>query len=108
MWSYGEIVTARGEKYLTKPRPVLVIQNPGFFTGNSVLVAPLTSAQNEEIMTRAAVEPSKLNGLDRYCYVEVDKISAITTASIDQSIGQLEQAALAEVTALAISLISPA
>jgi len=107
-WSYGEIVSAFGGVYSTKPRPVLVLQNPILETGSSVIVAPLTSVQNEEILTRVAITPSKENGLDRHCYVEVDKISAIKTSAIGLSIGHLEEGTLAEVTAVAVSLITPA
>ena len=106
-WKYGEIVTAFGGAYSSKPRPVLIIQNPKFATGSSVIIMPFTSMQNEDITTRITVEPSKLNGLDRDCFVEVDKISAIKVSAIGPSIGQLEAGKLAEVTAWAVSLISP-
>jgi len=105
-WDYGEIVSALGGVYSTKPRPVLILQNPSLETGSSVIVAPLTSARNEEILTRIAVIPSKANGLDRHCYVEVDKISAIRTSAVGTSIGHLEESILAEVTAMTVSLIT--
>ena len=108
MWSYGEIVSANEGMYSTKPRPVLVLQNPQFSTGNSVIVAPFTSAQNDEINTRIAVLPSHVNGLDRDCFVEVDKISAIKTSAIGTSVGHLEEDVLTKVAALALALISPA
>jgi len=108
MWGYGEIVTANEGAYSTKPRPVLIMQNPQFSTGSSVIVAPLTSAQNDEVNTRIAVLPNRENGLDRACFVEVDKISAIRASAIGTSVGHLEEDTLAKVTALAIALISPA
>ena len=106
-WRYGEIVAALGGTYTSKPRPVLVLQNPRFETGSSVIVAPFTSVENNDICTRIAVTPSKANGLDRNCFVEVDKISAIKTSAVGPSIGHLEENILAEVAAMAVSLITP-
>jgi mRNA interferase MazF len=106
-WEYGEIVTALGGTYATKPRPVLILQNPLFETGDSIIVAPLTSVRNDQNQTRVAITPNKLNGLDRDCFVEVDKISAIKTSALGTSIGHLDEVELREVTALAVSLITP-
>ena len=106
-WAYGEIVTALGGTHSSKPRPVLVLQNPAYETGSSVIVAPFTSVNNSEIATRVAITPNKTNGLDRDCYVEVDKLSAIKTTAIGPSIGHLKSSELARVTAMAISLLSP-
>lgn len=106
-WDYGEIVTALGGTYATKPRPVLILQNPLFETGDSVIIAPLTSVRNDQIQTRVAITPNKMNGLDRDCFIEVDKISAIKASAIGSSIGHLDEAELVKVTALAVSLITP-
>lgn len=108
MFAYGQIVRALGGPYTTKARPVLVLQNPKYTTGDSVIVAPFTSVRNEEIDTCIAVQPSKANGLDRDCFVEVDKITAIRISAIGTGVGFLEESTLAEVTAMAVSLISPA
>ena len=107
MYTYGQIVTALGGPYATKARPVLILQNPKFKTGDSVIIAPLTSVQNCEINTRIVVRPSKNNGLDRDCFVEVDKITAIMVTAIGPVVGMLEESTLSEVTAMAVSLVSP-
>ena len=94
---FGEIVLAAGGIYSSKPRPVLVFQNQEVFTGESILVIPLTSVNNPEIQVRVAVKPSGQNGLDRDCYLEVDKLSAIKRVCISESIGVLEAEALLKV-----------
>jgi mRNA interferase MazF len=106
--AYGEIVTVAGGTYTSKPRPVLVLQNPSFDTGNSVIVAPFTSVRNDDISPRLPVSPSNRNGLDRECYIELDKLSAIGVATIGKSVGHLESDLLFRVTEAAIKLVSPA
>jgi len=83
------------------------MQNPRFSTGSSVLIAPLTSMDNDEIDTRIAIKPSQRNGLDRDCFVEVDKITAIKQSAIGSKVGSLEESTLLKVTNMAVALISP-
>ena len=106
-WRYGEIVAASGGAYSSKPRPVLILQNPLFETGSSVIVAPFTSMRKDEITTRLAVSPSEANGLDRACYIEVDKMSAVKASAIGPVIGRLDDETLKEVTSMAVALVSP-
>jgi mRNA interferase MazF len=106
-YGYGEIVKVAGGNYASKPRPVLVLQNPDFYTGTSLIVAPFTSVANSEIKVRVAVRPTEANGLDRDCYLEVDKLSAIDVSHIGGRVGKLEPELLKEASALAASLICP-
>ncbi len=91
MLSYGDVVLAAGGIYSTKPRPVLIIQNEKCYTGESVLVIPFTSKENAEIETRVPVSPTAQNGLDKGCFLEVDKLSAIRSNSISEKIGVIEE-----------------
>jgi mRNA interferase MazF len=87
---YGEVVLAAGGTYSTKPRPVLVVQDEDVYTGDSILVIPFTTATNPDITCRVAVTPSDMNGLDRSCQLETDKLSAINRSYITHTIGKLE------------------
>ena len=46
MFAYGQIVLVAYGAYSSKPRPALIMQNPTYRTGNSVLVIPFTSQKN--------------------------------------------------------------
>jgi mRNA interferase MazF len=91
VFSFGDVVLTAGGAYSSKPRPVLVVQNNECFTGESLVIIPFTSVGNLEILTRIAVKPSSKNGLDRDCFLEVDKISAVRVTSLSETIGSLEK-----------------
>ncbi|MDR2163305.1 MAG: type II toxin-antitoxin system PemK/MazF family toxin [Clostridiales Family XIII bacterium] len=104
-YAQGDIALVAGGAYSSKPRPVLIIQNPKYMTGESVIVIPFTSVGNDEIDTRIPVSPSAENGLDRDCFLEVDKISAIYASYINKRIGRLDESSLQDVFSLAAKLI---
>jgi mRNA interferase MazF len=105
--AFGAIVTAASGPYSSKPRPVLVVQNPLLTTGDSVVVIPFTSAPNDSITLRLAVEPTVANGLDRPCFLEIDKVSAIRADTLGAPVGHLDPAALVEVFQRLHLLLSP-
>jgi mRNA-degrading endonuclease toxin of MazEF toxin-antitoxin module len=107
MPGHGEITLVAGGPYTSKPRPVLIFQNPEYHTGSSVIVVPFTSADNKVIDTRIAVKPTSANGLDRACFLELDKMSAIDAAYLGKSVGNLEKTTLDKAVRMAIELISP-
>jgi mRNA interferase MazF len=102
----GDIVLVAGGTYTTKPRPVLILQNLKYRTGESIIVIPFTSAANPEVDTRISVSPTPENGLDRNCFLEIDKISAIKSTYIGKRIGRLENEALRKTLSIAVKLIS--
>lgn len=104
----GDIVLAAGGTFTSKPRPVLIFQNTQFPTGDSVIVVPLTSQNNPSAYYRVAVTPTPGNGLDRNCWLEVDRVGAIRAGWIGPRIGQLDAAALQQVIDLSRRLMSPA
>jgi mRNA-degrading endonuclease toxin of MazEF toxin-antitoxin module len=71
-----------------------------------VIVIPFTSIDNAEIDTRVAVSPSPQNGLDRNCFLEVDKMSAISSSYVGNCIGRLENLLMKEAHSMAVKLIS--
>jgi len=105
---FGDIVLAAGGIYSSKPRPVLVFQNTLFPTGDSTVVVPFTSQENPDAHYRVAVSQTTTNGLDRECWLEVDKVSAIRTAWLGKTIGHLGNVELALVIELARQLMSDA
>ena len=46
-WGHGDILIVAKGLYTSKPRPVLVLQDPAFNTGESVIVVPFTSTRND-------------------------------------------------------------
>jgi mRNA-degrading endonuclease toxin of MazEF toxin-antitoxin module len=68
---------------------------------------PFTSVANPLVDTRVEVQPSAANGLDRPCFLEVDKLSAIRADWLGAPIGRLEDGPLAEALKLARELLSP-
>jgi mRNA-degrading endonuclease toxin of MazEF toxin-antitoxin module len=104
-YAFGEILLVSGGAYTSKPRPVLVFQNAGSYTGESLIVIPFTTARNEEIKTRIALSPTEQNGLDRECFLEVDKLSAINIAHIGGKIGTLEDDLIDEAKSIARELL---
>ena len=105
-YKYGQIVAVAAGPCKSKPGPALILQNERFTTGDSVLVVPFTSSANPEIDTRISIKPSKQNGLDRDCYLEVDKLSAICVEYIAKAIGTLESTYLEKTAQLARELVS--
>jgi mRNA interferase MazF len=102
---HGDIVMVAGGPYTSKPRPALVIQSTQAQTGSSTVVIPFTTSQNHEVGFRVAVIPSKANGLDRGCFLEVDKISAIKTEHLSKRVGELEPGFLEQAKTLLAELL---
>ncbi|MCL2490610.1 MAG: type II toxin-antitoxin system PemK/MazF family toxin [Propionibacteriaceae bacterium] len=108
MFQFGDVVLAAGGTYSSKPRPVLVFQNQLAPTGDSTVVIPFTSENNPAIPYRVAVSPTEQNGLDRPCWLEVDKVSAIRTSWLGETVGVLEEQSQMEAIGLSRRLLSPA
>jgi mRNA interferase MazF len=104
--AYGDIYLAANGRYTSKPRPVIILQNPDLETGDSVIVVPLTSQDNPDIKTRVPISPTPTNGLDRDCFAEVDKLSAIAVAALGPRVGVLETALQHVITNMSIRLIT--
>jgi mRNA interferase MazF len=86
----GDVVVVAGGPYTSRPRPVILIQDPALASGDSVFVVPLTTQSNDAVTLRVAIKPTPGNGLDRSCFAEVDKVSAIQRAAVDRRIGAME------------------
>ena len=89
----GDIVTILGRgNYPDKPRPAVVVQSDALNTGDSVLVALLTSTIRDTPLFRLAIEPTPSNGLRASSQVMIDKIVAQPRAQCGPVIGKLSDA----------------
>jgi mRNA interferase MazF len=88
----GEIYAAatRGA-YTGKPRPVVIIQDDRFDATASVTVCPLTTNSVDAPLTRIAIEPSELNGLDHASALMVDKITTMPRDGLRERLGRLPE-----------------
>lgn len=100
----GEIWTAAGGGYASKPRPCLIVQDdlylaqPGL---NSVTLIPFTGSGDEESgAVRLRVEPDARNGLSKASDLMVDKITTTRRANVQQRLGQLDAPRMAQVNVL--------
>lgn len=101
----GDVVSVAGGTYASKPRPVLILQGTAHYTGDSVVVIPFTSVANDDIDFRIEIKPSKTNGLDKLCYLEIDKISSIRISAIGKRIGRLEDISIVKAEKLLATLL---
>jgi mRNA interferase MazF len=87
----GEIWTATGGVYATKPRPVVIAQDDRFDATDSVTVLPMTTALVEAPLLRVLVEPTTINGLDRASHVMIDKITTTRRTKVQAQLGTLSR-----------------
>lgn len=86
----GEIWTAAGGSgYVSKPRPVVIIQDDRFDATDSVTVCAFTTDPTDAPLIRLVVEPNEMNGLRETSSVMVDKITTVPRSKIGESIGRL-------------------
>ena len=95
----GEIWTVSGgAPYTKKPRPAVILQNDQFGVTESVTICVLTSQPSEKPGLRPLVVPSTVNGLSRYSYIEVDKVSTVPRNRLGNFVGRLEDAHLEDLS----------
>lgn len=82
------IAAARGV-YPGKPRPVVIVQDDRFDATASVTVCPLTTNPVDAPLTRIAVEPTAITGIEQSSQIMVDKITTMPRSSVHDFLGQL-------------------
>lgn len=87
------IAAARGA-YTGKPRPVVIVQDDRFGATASVTVCPLTTKPFEAPLTRIAIEPSAVTGIERPSQIMVDKIATMPRSGVREHLGRLADADL--------------
>lgn len=86
----GDIWTAAGAGYLSKPRPVIVVQDDTCRHFDSVIVCLLTTdAHSERFSTRVRISPSAENGLETISYAMTDKLVTLKSSRLGRCVGHL-------------------
>ena len=86
----GDIYTAAARgPYTGKPRPVVVIQDDRFDATASVTVCPLTTNPVEAPLTRLAIEPTEITGIEQPSSLMVDKVTTMPRSSLRRQLGRL-------------------
>ena len=93
----GELWVAAGAGYLSKPRPVLIIQDDRFVNTDSVTVCLLTSVDADADLWRVEVPAEKSTGLDVVSYVQIDKVTTTWRVNLARRIGAVTAGHMREV-----------
>ncbi len=93
----GEIWTAAGGVYATKPRPVLIIQDDNFAGTDSVTVLPMTTTALDAPLLRIPVDPTPANGIEQPSQIMIDKVTTTRRSSVQKRLGTLSAADLVRV-----------
>ncbi len=83
------VAAARGA-YTGKPRPVVVVQDDRFDATASITVCPLTTSVVDAPLSRIAVEPSAMTGIEQPSQIMVDKVTTMPRDSVRDRLGRLE------------------
>ncbi|MQA27403.1 MAG: type II toxin-antitoxin system PemK/MazF family toxin [Micromonosporaceae bacterium] len=93
----GEIWTATGGVYATKPRPVVIVQDDRFDATDSVTVCPMTTTPVDAPLLRITVEPDQVNGLEQPSHIMIDKITTTRRSKMHNRLGTLPHDAMVRV-----------
>lgn len=85
-----DVVTCALSGDYGKPRPCLIVQNTAFNAEHSsVVVCPITSHVEKEIVFRPSLFPDSSNGLEKLSQIMIDKITTIRKDKIGQVLGHI-------------------
>lgn len=90
----GEIWVGSGSNYVSKPRPVVIIQDDAYGELNSMTVVPITSVLADASLLRVPLASSKASGLRAPSAAMIDKISTLRREHLVSSIGMITQVEL--------------
>ena len=93
----GEIWTAAGGTYASKPRPVLIIQDDRFDATDSVVVIPLTTHPVDASLTRVPIPADAMSGVAQDSYAMVDKITTVRRSTLRDRTGRAPVAQMVEI-----------
>jgi mRNA interferase MazF len=77
-----------GKDHLSKPRPVIVIQDNRFDATDSITVIPTTTTPADAPLLRIPIEPG-VSGLDTTSYAMIDKVSTTSRGKLRQHLGEV-------------------
>jgi mRNA interferase MazF len=93
----GEIWTASGGTYSSKPRPVVVLQDDAFDATESVTVVPLTSVDIGQAVFRVSVTATAMTGIERDSWAMVDKVTTVRRSHLGARAGRLPTGVMLDV-----------
>lgn len=93
----GEIWTAAGGVYASKPRPVLIVQDDRFDATGSVVVVPLTTHALDAPLTRVPIPADALSGISQPSFAMIDKVTTVRRSSLDSRAGRASAAPIVEI-----------
>jgi mRNA interferase MazF len=73
---------------------VVIVQDDRFDATSSVTVCPLTTNPVEAPLTRIAVQPTPVTGIEQPSHIMVDKITTMPRANVRAHLGRLADADL--------------
>jgi len=85
----GEIWTAAGGVYASKPRPSSSIQDDHFSETDSITVLPMTTTALDAPLLRITVDPTSANGLAQPSHIMIDKVTTTKRSSVQKRLGTL-------------------
>jgi len=104
----GELWVAAGGGHLSKPRPVLIIQDDRFINTDSVTVCLLTSVDAEADLWRVEVPSDTSTGLETVSYVQIDKVTTTQRDNLARRIGAVSVSQMREVGRLLAAFLGMA
>ena len=93
----GEIWTAAGGTYASKPRPVLIVQDDRFDATDSVVVIPLTTYPVDASLARIPIAADAMSGIAQDSHAMVDKITTIRRSSLRDRAGRASAGQMVEI-----------
>ncbi|HYN30874.1 MAG TPA: type II toxin-antitoxin system PemK/MazF family toxin [Dermatophilaceae bacterium] len=93
----GQIWTAAGGVYASKPRPVLIIQDDYFGATSSVVVIPMTTTDVDAPFARVPVHATATTGVAKDSFAMVDKVTTVRRSSLGEHVGRATSAEMVEV-----------
>ena len=103
----GEIWTGAGRDYMSKPRPLVVLQSNAFPRQGSVTICPVTSDQRsaEAPLLRVPIAAGTETGLEQDSWAMADKITTVRSSSLITRLGQTPKGTMAALTRAAASFL---
>ena len=92
----GDIVTVAVSGDFGKPRPAVVVQSDEVSDIDTVLVAMMTTTDDQVSTFRVPIEPSLTNGLRYRSILMLDKIMVVWRVKCGPVIGRLQPEQVAE------------
>lgn len=93
----GEIWTAAGAGYTSKPRPVILVQDDLFSATESIVVVPLTSNEIDAPLTRVPIDADALTGIEKRSFAMVDKITTTRRSRLGERLGRVSAARMVDI-----------